>query len=99
MVTLVDLLSTTYGPVQTMILPHMGVAEVIALTRTCKGFDQLQPILNSTAYNMDHSLMKFSNDPKKFRSILAKCGGLIAGAFARHFFSRSGITCNTSVST
>ncbi|KAJ4322270.1 hypothetical protein N0V94_002500 [Neodidymelliopsis sp. IMI 364377] len=95
MVTLVDLLSTTYAPIQAMILPYLGVAEVIALSRTCKGFDQLQPMLKATAYNIDHHLKRFFTDPKEFRSALGKCGGLIVGPFARQFLARTLYHCNT----
>jgi hypothetical protein len=95
MVTLVDLLSTTYAPIQVMILPYLGVAEVIALSRTCKGFDQLQPVLKATAYNIDHQLKRFFTDPKEFRTALGICGGLIVGPFARQFLARSIYNCNT----
>ncbi|KAJ4343410.1 hypothetical protein N0V95_006672 [Ascochyta clinopodiicola] len=92
MVTLVDLLSTTYAPVQAMMLPHLGVAEVMALTRTCKGFGQLLHVLRATAWNIDYQLKKFFGNPKEFRSVLGKSEGVIAGSFARRFFSRCNIT-------
>ncbi|KZM25759.1 uncharacterized protein EKO05_0002608 [Ascochyta rabiei] len=95
MVTLIDLLSTTYAPVQAMMLPYLGIAEVVALTRTCKGFGQLLPVLKATAWNIDYQLKKFFGKPKEFRSVLGRCEGLIAGAFARRFFSRFDITCDS----
>jgi hypothetical protein len=88
MVTLVDLLSSTYAPVQTMILPYLDVASVTALTRTCKGFDQLQPILKATAYNINHQLRTWFKHPDEFRSFLGQCRGLIFSTFARRFMSR-----------
>jgi hypothetical protein len=74
MVTLVDLLSSTYAPVQTMILPCLDVASVIALTRTCKGFDQLQPILKATAYNINHQLRTCSKHRMNFGQSWANAG-------------------------
>ncbi|XPS81696.1 hypothetical protein M3J09_013624 [Ascochyta lentis] len=94
MFTLIDLLSTTYAPVQTMILPYLGVAEVVALTRTCKAFGQLPTVLEATAWNINHRLKRFFDDPQGFRSALGQCNGLIAGTFARRFFSRSDIKCD-----
>jgi hypothetical protein len=42
MVSLVDLLSSTYGPVQTTILPYLDIADIINLTRTCEGHPVLK---------------------------------------------------------
>lgn len=56
MATLVDLLSNTYAPVQTMILHYLDVADAINLNLTCKGSGQLQAVLSATAYNVNHFL-------------------------------------------
>ena len=95
MVTLIDLLSSTYAPIQTMILPYLGVAEVMALTRTSKGFDCLLPVLKATAWNINYRLQAFFTDPLQFRSILGKSGGLITGTFPRRFLSRSCVPCDS----
>ncbi|KAH6639165.1 hypothetical protein C7974DRAFT_449101 [Boeremia exigua] len=97
MVTLIDLLSTTYAPIQTMILPYLDVGDVIALGRTCKGFGQIQPVLEATTYNINHQLKKFFQDPIEFRSVLGECNGLIGRDFARQFLSLSKIATDTLV--
>ena len=68
MVTLADLLSMTYAPIQTIILSHLSIAEVLTLARSSKTLD-LRPILRATAYNMNHHLGRFFADPREFRSI------------------------------
>lgn len=89
MVSLIDLLSNTYAPIQTMILPYLSVADVISLTLTCKGFDQLQPTLMATSYNINRLLGRFFNDPLEFRSLQGKCGAILAGQAVRGWFDRS----------
>lgn len=79
MVSLIDLLSNTYAPMQTMILPYLSIADVISLTLTCKGFDQLQPTLMATAYNINCLLGKFFKDPLEFRSLQGRCGAIVTG--------------------
>ncbi|KAJ8109059.1 hypothetical protein OPT61_g7731 [Boeremia exigua] len=95
MVNLIDLLSSTYALVQTIILPYLGVADVIALTRTCKGFNQLQPVLESTAYNINNFLKDFFSDPIAFRSAQAECGALLCGKSVRAFLQRSKPGCGS----
>ncbi|KAF2993576.1 hypothetical protein E8E13_000011 [Curvularia kusanoi] len=98
MVSLIDLLSNTYAPVQMMILPYLDVADVIALTLTCKGFDQLQPTLKVTSYDVNRFLKRFFDDPLEFRSVQAECGAIIVGAEVRNWFSRSTLApCNLEI--
>ena len=89
MATLVDLLSSTYAPIQTMILPYLGIAEVIALTRTSKGFDCILPVLKAMAWNINYFLGYFFSDPPTFRSIQGECGALLSGRAVRNFLRRS----------
>ncbi|KAF2623102.1 hypothetical protein BU25DRAFT_182882 [Macroventuria anomochaeta] len=70
-------------PVQTMMLPYLDVADIVSLSRTCKGFGQLQPVLKVTAYNINDHLKKFFKDPLKFQVVRFHCGALVHGDFAR----------------
>lgn len=72
-----------------MMLPYLDSADVAALTRTCKGFAQLQPLLQATAYNASRFLGQYFSDPLAFRSIQGKCGALVSGRGVRTFLQRS----------
>lgn len=89
MVSLIDLLSNNYAPIQTTILPYLSVADVINLTLTCKGFGQLQPTLMATAYNINCLLGKFFDDPLKFRSLQGRYEDIVAGDVIQGWFHRS----------
>ena len=87
--SLIDLFTNTYAPTQTMILSYLSVADVINLTLTCKGFNQVQPTLMTTAYNINRLLGKFFDDPLEFRSLQGQCGAIITGRHIRGWFDRS----------
>lgn len=88
MVSLEDLLSSTYAPIQMMVLPYLHIADVIALTRTCRGFGQLLPMPKATAWNVNNYLRPWFSDPRVFRSVQGRCGALLVGGFARRFLRR-----------
>jgi hypothetical protein len=79
MVSLVDLLGNIYAPIQTMILPYFSIADVINLTLTCKGFDQLQSTFMATVYSIDRLLGRFFDDPLEFRSLQGKYEAIVTG--------------------
>lgn len=89
LITLVDLLSSSYAPIQTMIVPYVDIADVMALTRTCKGFGQLLPVLKTTARNMDHYLRHWFSSPQAFLSLQSKSGVILVGTAARHFLRQT----------
>ena len=89
MVTLIDLLSNTYSPIQASILSHLSIADVVNLNLTCKGFGQLQPTLMATSYNINRLLGEFVDDPLEFRSLQGNLGALITGDVIRGWFHRS----------
>ncbi|KAF3050557.1 hypothetical protein E8E11_004049 [Didymella keratinophila] len=90
MVPLVDLLSSTFAPVQTMILLWLNVADTIALARTCKDLHaELPAVLKATAYKINYHLKDVFQDPLEFRSLQGKCGALLVGSFARRFLPRT----------
>jgi hypothetical protein len=88
MVALVDLLSSTYAPVQAMIISHIRVRDTIALSRTCKELRiQVPAFLSATDYNINYHLKRFFADPKEFRSVQGATSALIYGDFARTFLA------------
>ena len=78
MVTLIDLLITTYAPIQTRVLSYLYIADVLALAKCSKQLD-LRPNLAATAFKINYHLRRFVADPKAFRSVQAKCNALIVG--------------------
>jgi len=89
MVSLLDLLTSHYAPVQRMMLPCLDIVDVAALMRTCKGFAQLQPLLQATVYNASRFFGQYFSDPIAFRSIQGQCGALVSGRGVRTFLQRS----------
>ncbi|KAJ4368663.1 hypothetical protein N0V86_009572 [Didymella sp. IMI 355093] len=88
MVTLVDLLSSTYAPVQAMIISYIRVRDTIALLGTCKELRIHMPaFLSATGYNINYRLKRFFADPKQFRSVQGAVRALIFGDFARIFLA------------
>ena len=68
---------------------HLSIAEIVALTRTCKKYADLYQYLLPVQWNVDHGLRRFVTDPYGFRSQMAKTDALIAGTFAAQFFART----------
>lgn len=94
MVTLVDLLYSTYAPVQTMLLAYLDIASVVALTKTCKAFAELQPLMKVTAYNVNNLFQRFSADPTAFRSVQRDCAAIVAGKGVHEWIRRTGMFWN-----
>ncbi len=67
----------------------MPIAGIINLTRTCRTLSHLyQTLLDLQQWNVDRDLLRFVKDPRRFRTQLGKCDGLISGSFALQFFER-----------
>lgn len=86
MVTLIDLLNTTFAPVQTRVLFYLYIADMLTLARCSRQLD-LRPILNATAFNINYHLSRFFADPKAFRSVQARCNALIVGRLVKELFA------------
>ena len=85
--TFLDL--TQSYPVFDQLCIHLRIREIINLTRTCKALSHLyQTLLSLQQWNVDRNLLRFVKDPRRFRSQLGKCDGLISGSFALQFFER-----------
>ncbi|MCJ1295304.1 hypothetical protein MMC34_006866 [Xylographa carneopallida] len=70
------------------ICSYLGIAEIIALTRTCKKLSGLYQRLLKTQWNIDRQLRRFVNNPKGFRAQLGRNDALLSGDFALQFFER-----------
>ena len=68
---------------------HLSIAEIVALTRTCKKYADLYQYLLPTQWDVDRWLHRFVRDPCGFRSQMAKSDALIAGSFVVQFFERT----------
>ena len=68
---------------------HLSIAEIVALTRTCKKYADLYQYLRPIQWDVDRRLRRFVRDPHGFRSQMAKSNALIAGSFVRQFFERT----------
>ena len=87
--TVLDFLSPRpHYPVFRRLCSYLGIAEIIALTRTCKKFSGLYQLLLKTQWKVDHGLLRFVKSPARFRSQLGQHGALVSGSFAVQFFER-----------
>jgi hypothetical protein len=76
-------------PIFDRLCAHMPIAGIINLTRTCRTLSHLyQTLLDLQQWNVDRDLLRFVKDPRRFRTQLGKCDGLISGSFALQFFER-----------
>ncbi|KAI4934888.1 hypothetical protein J4E85_002750 [Alternaria conjuncta] len=87
-VTLADLLSTRFAPIQDAIMASMGPLERIALMLTSKTINKnINEKLLSGTFNIDVTLQPFFRNTKAFRSLQARCNALIGGPFAYCLFA------------
>ena len=76
-------------PVFDRFCTYLSIRDIISLTRTCKALSHLyRTLIRLQHWNIDRDLLRFVEDPRRFRSQLGKCNGLISGSFALQFFER-----------
>ena len=68
---------------------HLSIADIVAMTRTCKKYADLYQYLLPIQWDVDRRLRRFVRDPYGFRSQMAKSDALIAGSFVTQFFERT----------
>ncbi|MCJ1431534.1 hypothetical protein MMC27_000887 [Xylographa pallens] len=87
--TVLDFLSPRpHYPVFRCLCSYLGIAEIIALTRTCKKLSGLYQLLLKTQWKVDHGLLRFVKSPARFRSQMGQHSALVSGSFAVQFFER-----------
>ena len=84
-VTLVDLLSNRFAPIQHTLMGFLDAYAEVKLRRVCKALSS-----SSLGYrNWDYVLGKFFSDAKDFRSRQAEWNGIIMGNVVLDFFART----------
>lgn len=76
-----------FAPVQSCILEHLAIGEILALTLTSKLFGDLLPLAHKTRWNIYNCLQPYFKDTAEFRRLQASTGTLIVEDFARHFYT------------
>jgi len=77
-----------YGPILETLGKCLAIADVVAVTRTCKQLSKLYAYLIPTQWNVDTLLKRFVEHPKELRAQIGKHNALISGSFALQFFER-----------
>jgi hypothetical protein len=85
---LAALFTTQYAPVQSAMLAHLDVGEIVALSRTCKAIAPIWKTFIATSFDINRLLGEYFRDPKAFRSLQANHGVLIVEDVVRQFFAR-----------
>ncbi|MCJ1402670.1 hypothetical protein MMC11_005890 [Xylographa trunciseda] len=67
---------------------YLGIAEIIALTRTCRKLSSLYRQILKFEWNILPRLRRFVDNPEGLLSKLGQCEALISGSFALQFFER-----------
>lgn len=78
----------TYYPIFIRFFEILSIAEIIALTRTCKRIQRLYQTLLPLQWNVDHTLQRFVSDSRRFRQQMGKNDSLIFGGIALQYFER-----------
>ena len=87
--TLLDFIAQRdrYYPIYTSLSSYLGIAEIVALTRTCKKLSNLYQELQPT-WDVDRDLRQFVEDHCGFREQLGRHNAIVSGDFAHYFFKR-----------
>ena len=88
MSSLVLLFTAQYAPMQSAMLAHLEIDEVIALSRTCKPLNSLWNTFVSTSFDINKLLRGYFPDPISFRALQAEHAILIMSGSALQFFGR-----------
>jgi hypothetical protein len=83
---LVELFSTRFDPILTLISLYLGIAGLRSLFQVSKSFYRLKEHVEKSCFNLNKRLRDFVAYPDMFRSQLGKYDALIYGGFALNFF-------------
>ena len=75
-----------YYPIYTSLSSCLGIAKIVALTRTCKKLSDLYRELLPIYWDIDRDLSRFVENPYRFRAQLGRRKAFVSGDFAHHFF-------------
>jgi hypothetical protein len=85
-ISLVDLLSSRYAPIQESILSILRVDDI---TRLCNASKSFSTDLRNTAWNYNKLLHPFFSDPEAFRSLQGRWNAILTGGLFLDFFTRT----------
>ncbi|THX27531.1 hypothetical protein D6D12_05446 [Aureobasidium pullulans] len=77
-----------YAPIFDNIYDHLGIADIVALTRVSKALSTLYTDYVSLHWNVDKHLARFVANPKALRHHMGMNRSLIVGSVPMQFFSR-----------
>ena len=83
----------THYPVFSSLCGYLSTSEIVSLTRTCKKLSSLYRYLLPVQWDVDAGLRRYFDDPKCFRSQMAKDDALLIGSFAIRYFERTVCAC------
>ncbi|KAL8683009.1 MAG: hypothetical protein Q9186_001004 [Xanthomendoza sp. 1 TL-2023] len=75
-------------PVFDRLCDNLLIADIIALTQTCRRFSGLYKYLLPIQWDVDRRLARFVRDPVGLRSQMGRTDALISGSFALQYFER-----------
>ena len=87
---LVDLFSTRFDPILTLISLYLGIAGLRGLYQVSKTFYRLKEHVEKNYFNINKRLRDFVVNPDMFRSQMGKYDTLISGGFALSFLDSGG---------
>lgn len=67
---------------------HLTIAEIINLSRTCRGLSGFYEAMLPRKWSIDPSLRRFVDKPQAFRQQIGLAEALLAGDFPQEFFER-----------
>ncbi len=83
----------THGPIVDTFCKCLPIAEIVSLTRTCKKLSGLYQRLVPLHRDVDKALSHYFDDPRSFRSQMAKHNALMLGDFVNAYFERAVWKC------
>ena len=79
----------SHYPIFSTLCTHLSIGEIVALTQTCRKLADLYRYLLPIQWDVDRALGHFFNDPRGFRSQMAKHDVLVWGNFVTQYFLRT----------
>jgi hypothetical protein len=77
-----------YVPVQSSLLAHLDIRDIISLSQTTKRLSGLYDTTIQSRGNINRALEHYFSSPKEFRNLQARTDALLAWDFAYNFFAR-----------
>ena len=80
--------SEAHYPIFRTFCGYLSISEIVSLTRTCRKLSGLYRYLLPLKWDVNEALRPYFDDPRCFRSQMAKCDALLVGKFATQYFER-----------